>query len=115
MKRDMELIRMVLLHEEDPAQVDISGQSKDRVLYHTGLAIEAGLVKGSAIVDGQGVLRSAYTWGLTWSGHDFLDAARNEGPWKKAMATAKEKGVSLTMDVLTELLKKGLKDLVGLP
>ncbi len=38
---------------------------------------------------------------LTMSGHDFLDAARNEKIWKKAMKTVGEKGGAVTLWVLT--------------
>lgn len=41
---------------------------------------------------------------LTMAGHDFLDAARNEKIWKKAMKTVGEKGGAVTLGVLTQLL-----------
>ena len=33
---------------------------------------------------------------LTWQGHEFLDAARNEDRWNQAKKTISEKGGSLT-------------------
>jgi hypothetical protein len=35
---------------------------------------------------------------LTWEGHEFLDAARDEKRWKKAMSTVKEKGGTITIE-----------------
>jgi hypothetical protein len=41
---------------------------------------------------------------LTWAGHEFADAARDEKRWKKAMAVVREKSGSVTMSVLTQFL-----------
>ena len=38
---------------------------------------------------------------LTMAGHDFLEAAKNEKIWKKAMKTVGEKGGTVTLGVLT--------------
>ena len=52
---------------------------------------------------------------LTWAGHEFLDAASNDTVWKKAGEKIKQFGVQVTVSVLEELLKKLLKDSLGLP
>ena len=52
---------------------------------------------------------------LTWKGHEFLDAARNDTIWKKALGHIKKAGVQVTLPVLEEVLKKAAKDLLGLP
>jgi hypothetical protein len=44
-----------------------------------------------------------------------LDAARNDTIWKKASDKIKQSGVQVTVTVLEELLKKLLKDSLGLP
>ena len=41
---------------------------------------------------------------MTWEGHEFADAARDETRWKKAMGIVEEKGGAVTLDVLKELL-----------
>ncbi|NJK58530.1 MAG: DUF2513 domain-containing protein [Pleurocapsa sp. SU_5_0] len=51
---------------------------------------------------------------LTMAGHDFLDAARNEKIWKKAMKTVGEKGGTVTLGVLTQLLSTLAKQHFGL-
>ncbi len=51
---------------------------------------------------------------LTWKGHEFLDAARNNTVWRKALAHVKKAGVAVTLPVLEDLLKKAAKDLLGL-
>jgi len=44
-----------------------------------------------------------------------LDAAHNATLWKKASEKIKQSGVQVTVSVLEELLKKLLKDSLGLP
>lgn len=51
---------------------------------------------------------------LTMTGHDFLEAARNEKIWKKAMKTVGEKGGTVTLGVLTQLLGTLVKHEFGL-
>jgi hypothetical protein len=51
---------------------------------------------------------------LTWQGHDFLEHARNDTIWKKVMAEAKAKGVSMTIVILNGLLSKAAEKYAGL-
>jgi hypothetical protein len=51
---------------------------------------------------------------LTWAGHEFADATRDETRWKKAMGMVQEKSGSVTLSVLTELLKHLMKSALGL-
>ncbi len=41
---------------------------------------------------------------ITTAGHDFLEASRNDTLWHKAMNTVKEKGDSVSLGVLIQLL-----------
>lgn len=52
---------------------------------------------------------------MTWFGHEFLDAARNETVWKKAEERIKKSGVEVTVSILQDLLKELLKQSLGLP
>ncbi len=116
MKRDMDLIRLLLLQAEgeEPAP-DLSGYTEQQQVYHSALIIEAGLVHGEIITDGDGQPRTTATLRLTWKGHEFLDAARNETIWRKAAEKTKKAGIQVTMAVLEELLKKLLREPLGLP
>src|SRR5262249_19298971 len=119
MKRDMEFIRKLMLWveakttpyaDETPT---FDGYSQEEVAYHSGLLIEAGLAEGiNASTQHE---REFFLSRLTWEGHEFLDAARNETVWKKAMATVKEKGLSLGFDVLKGLLQGILRSSLHLP
>ena len=51
---------------------------------------------------------------VAWARHELLDAARNNTIWKQATDKLKQAGVQVTVSVLQELLKKLLKDSLGL-
>jgi hypothetical protein len=112
----MDLIRLLLLDTEgEESKPDLGGYTEAQLLYHVALLIEAKLVHGSIIEDGSGEIASTITTRLTWAGHEFLDAARNDTIWKKAREKIKQSGVQVTISLLEELLKKLLKESVGLP
>ena len=52
---------------------------------------------------------------MTWAGHEFLDAARNNAIWHKATERIKKSGVDVTLSLLQELLKQLLKQSLVLP
>jgi len=52
---------------------------------------------------------------LTWAGHEFAEAARDDTRWKNAMGLVKDKGGSVTIGVLTQLLISLMKSTSGLP
>ena len=52
---------------------------------------------------------------LTWEGHEFAEAARDETRWEKAMGIVTEKGGAITIDVLKNLLSSLMKAALGLP
>lgn len=45
---------------------------------------------------------------LTWQGHEFLDAVRNDTVWRKTMALVKEKGGSVPFDVVNPVRMRAL-------
>ena len=114
MKRDMELIRLLLLEVEGDEKPDLNKYSQDQQVYHMALLIEAELVKGAVIDDQDGITRSVIPIRLTWKGHEFLDAARNPSIWNKAMDKMKSAGASLPLPVIQDLLISALKKAVGL-
>lgn len=105
MKRDFELLRKLLLDIEGDV-VDISSYSKEQILYHKALLLEAELADGlkphyssreySEIPDRVIIRR------LTWEGHNFIDAIRDEGRWQKAKEWIREAGKILTLETLKE-------------
>lgn len=111
MKRDMDLVRKILFkleEKDDPAEwippEAIGEYLPEQVSYHIMLLEEAGLIEARDISS-----TNQYNWAamnLTWDGHEFLEASRNESIWNKAKALFGEKGAGLTFEVLKELLIK---------
>jgi len=116
MKRDMNLIRLLLLETEgEEPKPDLSAFSEDRRLYHSALLIEADLVHGQIIEDSNGQPAGTVILRLTWAGHEFLDAARNDNIWHKAGERVKKSGVDVTISLMKEILNQLLKQSLGLP
>lgn len=121
MKRDMELIRKLVLALDDaptgyaPRKLNIEGYTPDQISYHAFLLLDAGLAEGSRVQHMGSSGPQAMLRNLTWAGHEFADAARDETRWKKALGIVQEKGGSVTLSVLTELLKSLMKGALGLP
>ena len=116
MKRDMELIRNILLLLENetsgwaPDSIEIDGYTNEQIGYHTVLLIEAGLVVGEESEE-MGSEPSGFIQRLTWAGHEFLDSAKDSGRWKEAKdIIEKVGGASLKVwsSVLTQLTLKSL-------
>ncbi|WP_447971379.1 DUF2513 domain-containing protein [Nitrospira sp. M1] len=116
MKRDMELVRKILLDVESLRSSEtesyytpkLDGYSEEEIHYHCALMEEAGLldVKHRNIMGTKFPL--CYPKRLTWYGHEFLDAARDDGIWTKTVATIKDKTGAMSFDVLLELLKSAI-------
>jgi hypothetical protein len=113
MKRDMELIRLLLLQLESGALElpKLEGYSQEEITYNAALAIEAGLINGQILVnptDGRRDMMVSIDR-LTWAGHDFLDAARDDTIWKKAKDKFMKPTASWTFSILLEWLKIEIK------
>jgi purine nucleoside phosphorylase len=117
MKRDMELIRTLLLRSEgDEAAVRIADTySVEERAYHVQLMVDAGFVEAIVHRNADGAPIGAITSRLTWAGHDFLDAMRDDTIWKKAKEHVLKPGASWTFDLLKEWLKVQAKEKLGIP
>ncbi len=114
MKRDMDLIRAILLKVEESDEVlpfpfEVPEYDERLVNDHIVLLDEAGLLEAYYSEMGSGAQLVVVVRKLTWEGHEFLDAARNEGIWSEAKEVAKKKGVDLPFKILQSLLEALLK------
>jgi len=122
MKRDLDLIREIMLHVEsgqeydgtrefyyiDPEEMGLTGYTSEEFVYHWTLLIEAGYVDGAATVVNIVVRR------LTSRGHDFLDDIRDPGIWKQVkIRLGSLPGVALS--IVAELAKSEIKKHLALP
>ena len=111
----MELIRLLLLHQEageKPAEID--NYDEPLILYNAALAVEAGLLEGKVYKAASGEIGGASIFRLTWAGHDFLDATKDPSLWAKAKEKVIRPGASWTFGVLLEYLKAEAKHKLGL-
>lgn len=120
MKRDLELIRkLVLAAEASPSgyvkdDLEIGGYSPEQIGYHSYLLVDAGLAKG---VDTTIFGSSSPNWRLlhlTSVGHDFADSAREESTWRKATGLVKDRAGTVTLDVMKQLLVSLIKKALDL-
>lgn len=120
MKRDMDLVRRIILAVEDhhhgflEEEISIDGYSVEAVGYHQHLLIEAGLASGYDTSDRGSESPSARIRTLTWEGHEFADSARSESFWNTAKGKIKETAGAVSLAVLTEYLKYLGKQALGM-
>src|SRR3954468_7700291 len=124
MKRDMDLVRQLLLKlEDDPKfngrskymvyanDFEIEGFGYEEIDYHLGLLIEAGLVEGQAMASPGFVISQ-----VSWQGHEFAATVRDPAIWSATKDGAKKAG-GFSLELLGELakgfIKKKVQDLTG--
>lgn len=116
MKRDIELMRKILLEIERqesgyaPIDMLIEGYTQEQIRYHAHLMMQGGLIEGIKCTNLSSTSPQAIPRSLTSAGHDFLEAARNDTVWKKAMNLVQEKGGAITVTVLSQLLSSLMKN-----
>lgn len=119
MKRDMELIRRLVLDLEKtpPGAHPVFNTEEfpqDSVNYHKYLLVEASLAEGVPTEGLGNSPPSAFLTRLTWEGHDFADAARNESVWNTTIASVRGKVGSVTFELFKQLLTATAKGQLGL-
>ena len=116
MKRDMDLVRRILmdLEECDAADggggvnIEIDGRAEQEVSYHVALLHEAGLLHALDGYDSSGICWIPTR--LTWAGHEFLDASREPGRWERAKRTVLEKTGGLSFEAMKQVLFQLLRE-----
>ena len=114
MKRDMDLIRELLLTLENidsrinkrlhfQSYDELSHYENEKVVYHYYLLADAGFLDGM-VMPTQAMRFSK----LTWKGHDFLDSVRDPEIWSHTKEGALAAG-GWTLELLGDLAKGFLK------
>ena len=120
MKRDLELIRQLMLAIElkdtrfSAESIEIDGYDLSQINYHLQLLVEAELAVGKVLNYLGSERATIVIEKLSWEGCNFLDDARNESVWQRTMEIVKDKGGSVSVGVLIQLLASVAKQLVGL-
>src|SRR5437667_4183583 len=96
MKRDMDVIRRILMRveqAEEPTE-SLSECPADVFAYHAMLLFDGRLAEGD-FAKGPNLLPvNAVIFHLTWKGHEFLDSARSETIWNTAKQKVLKPGAS---------------------
>jgi len=117
MKRDMELVRALLMKVESypsgyaPEKIQIGDYTEEQIKYHSFLLDEAGLVKAVDLTGMGSSIPEAQIIRLTWNGHEFLDSAREPSRWEQAKNQMNKVGgasIQVWMALLTALAKDKL-------
>jgi hypothetical protein len=95
-------------------ELQIEGYTEEQVGYHVYLMMQAGLVEAAETTCLGSQSPEAQANGLTWAGHEFAEAARDEGRCTKAMTIVREQGGSVTIGVLQSLLTNLMARALGL-
>lgn len=91
MKRDLDLIRLILLEVEEGDSFPLDTYTMAQILYHKNLLIEANLVYGKTLY-GEDRILAVVIDRLTWEGHEFLDTIRHPAVWQQTKATVNKFG-----------------------
>lgn len=118
MKRDMDLIREILLKVEADPQLDGShayktfeasdfkGHSQEEITYHVDLLFEARLVEGIGTLDQAPAISR-----LTWQGHEFIADISDATVWavvKERTRAFPEVALSLVWEIAKAELRRRL-------
>ncbi|MBN8563971.1 MAG: DUF2513 domain-containing protein [Leptolyngbya sp. UWPOB_LEPTO1] len=122
MQRDMNLVRNILLklEKQDTGYINgvveglIEEYPRSLIIYHIHIMMQGQLVEVVPQTNQASIIPVGFSevW-ITWQGHEFLDAARDETRWNKAMATVQQNSGSVTVGVLIQVLSGLMKNSLG--
>lgn len=122
MKRDMELIRTILVQVEERNETNMDdllpdptdAEAGERYGYHVKMLVDEGFLDGvdASSMDGPNWLNLE----LRWQGHEFLSTLRDPTVWEKTKTVAGKAGgggvqimAEIGKTIITEAAKEQLK------
>jgi hypothetical protein len=121
LKRDMDLIRQIMLHLEsfpDPdlnlTEVSLDGYADQIVLGHLILLQEAGFISMNVERFLGGEPPQIWVHRITWEGHEFLEAVRSETIWAKSTKVITSAGIGLAWPLLQAVLRAKAAEHLGI-
>lgn len=119
MKRDMDLVRSIMLKVEQEARpVDNSDSlafppyEHYVVVKHVEWLVGAGFLKAINLKHLNGDKYGAIE--LTWNGHEFIEAIKDDTIWAKTKKSINESGGAFATDLILGVAKAYLKQKLGL-
>lgn len=122
MKRDMDLIRTIMIElesrlepEKSLTELTFDGQDDHTVLEHLMLLEEAGFVSMTVERYLGGEPPFFVVHRITWAGHEFLESVRSDTVWEKSKKTLLTAGVGFAWPILQTVLRTQAAARLGLP
>jgi hypothetical protein len=115
----MDLIRHLLLQIEAAGphglnQISSEAHDEGTIEYHMNLLINARFVDGKLEhTFGRNIHLDIK--GLTWAGHDFLEAIKNDTVWNRTKSFIAQKGGGATIEIMRSLAVSFAKAHFDLP
>ena len=113
MKRDLELVKMLLEHIENNHDgqnhmgvnsIHIDTYSPEQIMYHVKLLANAELILFKDVhARNPGFLAPAEILGITWKGHEFLSCSKNSRIWKAMTKVADPLSVRAAVILMEKL------------
>lgn len=108
MKRDLGLLRAILLHVEAGASARaLPGAGTECTSEHLRILTEAGFIQSSDL--GNRARSILVADRLTSAGHDFLDAAPNQAVWDDVLQRMQKQQLSLPLAGLQATLRAAIQ------
>jgi hypothetical protein len=117
MKRNMELVRSILLEMEKQESgfvkggLEVDGFDDEAIGYHCYLMAQAGLINAAESTSMSSSSPSAIPTSLTWEGHEFLDNIKCDNVWgeaKRLVGIMGEASFSVWTSVVTKIVMQNL-------
>ena len=106
MKRDMDLVRLILLVIEDKYRstaiynLAIEGYDPETVAYHCKILYEAGLISNYKAQYADNEIYAFGVGSLTWDGNDFLEKIRDDSRWKIVKEIIRQKELPMVIETI---------------
>ncbi|MBY6185925.1 DUF2513 domain-containing protein [Marinobacter hydrocarbonoclasticus] len=104
MKRDMELIRKIVLNcQSSEPNANVEGYDSWTVTYHKYLLVQAGLAEGpvlEASLSSTKPFAAVHLHHLTWEGHEFADVVADQSNWKTIKQYINDAGKVLNIETI---------------
>src|ERR1700693_1465649 len=122
MKRDLDLIRDILLAVENwnspqpltLASLEYEGKTKQEIGYQLELLEDAGYIEVRIIKDHVGIgYLDAYIVRMKMAGHEYLDTVRSPEVWKKTKTTLEKVGGGAALEVVKQIASKFAVELIS--
>lgn len=110
MKRDMDLIRLILLKIEEEYQseplydLEIENYDMETIAYHCQLLYDQGLISDYKPFFGDDSLIDFAVRGLTQEGYDLLEKIRDNSLWGKIKLHIKETAPGAAIELLRKIV-----------